>query len=169
MKKLFAVFATLSMLFAVGCEDNGDDNGNPNNSAENNKIYYTTSDGKKLFPTNTEPAIFGAIIVSNTYKDGQGVLTFDDAVTSIGKYAYSECHSLTSITIPESVTSVNYYSFDCCSILRTVYCKATTPPSGNFCPFYTVGDNVIYVPRESVEAYKAAWIYCAEHIEGYDF
>ena len=70
---------------------------------ENNKIYYTTTDGKKLFPQHNEPEYFGAIIVSNIYKDGIGVITFDDEVTLIGEEAFEGCSSLTSITIPDSV------------------------------------------------------------------
>ena len=94
------------------------DGGEP--SAENNKIYYTTSDGKKLFPYTTEPAAFGAILVSNTYEDGQGVLTFDDTITSIGEKAFYRCSSLTSITIPDSVTSIGGYAFDGCTLLTSI-------------------------------------------------
>ena len=36
------------------------------NTIANNEIWYTTTDGKKLFPPTTEPAIFGAFLVSNT-------------------------------------------------------------------------------------------------------
>ena len=94
------------------------DGGEP--SAEDNKIYYTTTDGKKLFPTKTEPAAFGAILVSNTYKDGQGVLVFDDAITSIGAWAFCDCSSLASITIPDSVTSIGGSAFSGCSSLANI-------------------------------------------------
>ncbi len=96
----------------------GSGSGEP--SAENNKIYYTTSDGKKLFPSNTEPAAFGAILVSNTYEDGQGVLTFDDTITSIGYEAFEDCSSLISITIPDSVTSIGGAAFYNCTSLTSV-------------------------------------------------
>ena len=69
--------------------DNSGDTGE-GNTRENNKIYYTTSDNTKLFP-NTDANLYGAILISNTYKDGQGVLTFDDSVTSIGDAAFSSC------------------------------------------------------------------------------
>ena len=96
----------------------GSGSGEP--SAEDNKIYYTSSDGKKLFPYNTEPAAFGAILVSNTYEDGQGVLTFDDTITSIGEKAFYNCSLLTSVTIPDSVTSIGSSAFSDCTSLTSV-------------------------------------------------
>ena len=83
--------------------------------SENNKIYYTTTDGKKLFPYSTEPSVFGAILVSNTYEDGQGVLTFDDEVTTIGENAFASCERLASIVIPDGVTSLGDNAFYGCT------------------------------------------------------
>ena len=42
------------------------------------------------------------------------------SVTSIGKYAFSDCSSLTSITIPSSVTSIGEYAFYKCSSLTSI-------------------------------------------------
>ncbi len=89
-------------------------------ASERNKIYYTTTDGKKLFPQHSEPKYFGAIIVSNIYKDGIGVITFDDEVTLIGGSAFSGCSSLTSITIPDSVTEIGHGAFKDCTSLTSV-------------------------------------------------
>ena len=140
--------------------------------AANCKIYYTTSDGKKLFPNTTEPAVFGAILVSNVYEDGQGVLTFDDTIISIGNNAFSGCTSLASVTIPDSVTSIGEYAFKNCTSLKEVYCKATTPPTGGVDMFYNNASNRnIYVPVASYEAYSNAnnWLRYSRAILGYDF
>ena len=42
------------------------------------------------------------------------------SVTTIGYYAFYNCSSLTSVTIPESVTTIGYYAFYNCSSLTSV-------------------------------------------------
>jgi hypothetical protein len=81
------------------------------------------------------------------------------------------CSSLETITLPASLTALGYASIYQCGNLKYVYCKAVTPPSPGAhllggCPIVK-----IYVPRGSVEAYKAAaeWKGFAAKIEGYDF
>ena len=97
--------------------------------SENNKIYYTTTDGKRMFPTYTEPSYFGAMLVSNTYEDGQGVLTFDDEVTIIRASAFEDfcsdgnCNRLATITIPKSVTIIEEKAFCSCCSLTAFYGK----------------------------------------------
>ena len=99
-------------------------------------------------------------------------VTIPDSVTSIGDWAFRDCTSLTSVTIPDSVTSIGYSAFYDCNSLEYVYCKPTTPPSGDSDIF---GNNAsgrkIYVPRNSLDAYKSdiCWSEYANDIVGYDF
>ena len=100
-------------------------------------------------------------------------VTIPDSVTSIGNLAFAYCSILTSITIPDSVTTIGDWAFCDCTSLTSVYCEATTPPSLGY---NNVFDNngsgrTIYVPIESVEAYKTAdyWNEYASAIVGYDF
>ena len=104
-------------------------------------------------------------------------VTIPDSVTTIKDYAFFDCSSLTSVTIGDSVTTIGEVAFLNCSSLTSVYCKATTPPSLGDKAFkyfdngyFNIGC-AIYVPAESVEAYKAAkgWSVYAADIVGYDF
>ena len=168
-----------------------------------NEIWYTSSDGNIVEPYSgksnsnaTAMQTFGANIVSNTYKNGVGVITFDGDVTTIGSYAFynrdtptsvtipnsvtvigkgafQDCDALTSVTIPDGVTVIEEDVFYSCDALKTVYCKPTTPPSldGVYVFDFNASDRKIYVPTASVDAYKAAtnWIEYADAIEPYNF
>ncbi len=83
------------------------------------QILYTSTDGNIITPSST--AAFGAAnIVSNTYENGQGVITFDSLVTTIGTSAFSGCTTLSSITIPEGVTSIGGSAFQNCTSLPSI-------------------------------------------------
>ncbi len=100
-------------------------------------------------------------------------ITIPDSVTEIGRCAFYGCKSLTSVTIPDSVTSIGHEAFYKCTSLKEVYCKPATPPTGGYYMFYNnASGRQIYVPRNSVEAYKVAAGYWSDYvssIKGYDF
>ena len=99
-------------------------------------------------------------------------VTIPDSVTAIGYAAFAYCDRLTSVTIGDSVTLIGYDAFSYCSSLTSVYCKAITPPAGDYSMFYdNASGRKIYVPMESVEAYKSAyrWREYADDIVGYNF
>ncbi|MBQ8778748.1 MAG: leucine-rich repeat protein [Alistipes sp.] len=89
---------------------------------------------------------------------------------------YNYCLTLEEITIPESVTSIGKYAFAECHNLRAVYCKPTTPPTLNGTENFfheNAAGRKIYVSNEEgvVDAYKSAdkWSVYADDIEGYEF
>ena len=122
-----------------------------------NSIYYTSSDGNIVNPYKTDG--FDAKIISNTYENGRGTITFGGLVGSIRDSAFYSCHRLTSITIPKYVDEIGAYAFYECSLLYSITCLETTPPSAldssrpkrySFQNY----DATIYVPCEALEAYK---------------
>ena len=63
-------------------------------------------------------------------------------------------------------------AFEDCVNLHSIYCPANTPPQGSQYMFqHNASDRKIYVPTQSVEAYKSAeyWSDYADDIVGYDF
>ena len=77
-------------------------------------------------------------------------------VTSIGNSVFSNCTSLASITFPNSVTNIGTQAFDNCPSLASITVEATNPPTLGSYVFGYAPNQVIYVPAESVDTYKAA-------------
>lgn len=95
-------------------------------------------------------------------------VTFPEGLTAIGYSAFSGCQSLPSVTIPSTITTLNDYTFYNCSALAEVIVLPTTPPKvgSNYVLRATAATMKVYVPAESVDAYKQAvgWNYHASRI-----
>lgn len=98
-------------------------------------------------------------------------VSIPESVTEIGASAFALCESLTSITIPSRVTQIggNAFSFTAGeSSLTEIICEATTPPEISNSTFKNLPTPFqIFVPAESVDAYKAAsgWGLWASYIQ----
>ena len=94
-------------------------------------------------------------------------IAIPNSVTSIGSSAFSGCSSLTSIVIPNNVYNIAGSTFaSCYSILKYVF-NRTTPATLGTSTFGSINSICkIYVPDESVEAYKTAtnWVTYADYI-----
>ncbi|MDE6264350.1 MAG: leucine-rich repeat protein [Paramuribaculum sp.] len=82
---------------------------------EDKTLKYTVLDADAKTVEVTGPAdkneMEGALIIPDKASDG----TTEYTVVSIGKKAFYECSSLTSVTIPNSVTSIGFNAFSGCS------------------------------------------------------
>lgn len=83
-------------------------------------------------------------------------ISLPNSITTIGSAAFQNCSSLLNAVIPKSVNSIGSYAFYNCSKLTSITIKASTPPSGGSEMFHKTNDCPIYVPAESVSAYKSA-------------
>ena len=91
-------------------------------------------------------------------------VTLNEGLEIIGNNAFRGCSSLTSVTIPSTVEAMYMNVFEGCSSLRYIISLATTPPpiynyiedTSNFHPFKNTSNCFIYVPDDSVDAYKKA-------------
>ena len=87
-------------------------------------------------------------------------VTIGNSVTTIGEHAFSGCSGLTSVTIPNSVTTIGEYAFEFCSGLTSV----TIPNSVT-----TIGESAfsgcrsltsVTIPNSVTTIGKYAFIYC---------
>ena len=94
------------------------------------------------------------------------------------EFINSECIGstrLAEITIPATIQEISYSAFVGCPELKSVYIKAITPPKhpNNYLFGFAndLENRKIYVPRQSLEAYRTSesWKAYASIIEGYDF
>ena len=91
-------------------------------------------------------------------------VTIPSGVTSIGSSAFSNT-GLTSVTIPSSVTFAGPNAFRECRNLATVIMESDRPLHLILNLFLNCSDDlIIYVPKESVDAYKTAWSNYADRI-----
>jgi hypothetical protein len=75
---------------------------------------------------------------------------------SIDQYAFNDCSSLTSVTIPNIVTSIGDWAFSGCSRLTNVIVKIKTPVEIDRHTFSGSWWATLYVPSGCKAAYEAA-------------
>ena len=125
----------------------------------NNEIWYTSLDGNIVTPNSVKN--FGAILLSNTYENGKGIMTFDTPVTQIGNGAFWNCNGLTSITIPESVTSIGEQSFDGCSHLTSITIPEGVTSIGSYAFYGCTSLTSITIPESVTSIGRNAFMYCS--------
>jgi len=98
---------------------------------------------------------------------------FPESIREIVDFSAAN-YDVESLTLPSSIEVFSFitYGTDLTLFqqLKTIYCKATVPPTSDF---YIHGNEQpsvkVYVPRASVEAYKQDSNWSKLTIEGYDF
>lgn len=122
-------------------------------------------------------------IAHHLYLNGQeiaGSLVIPDTWTNIGKYVFSGCSGLTSLTIPNNINGVGEGAFYNCPKLKHFYVCSPMPADCDFNTFYCDGGvrdkydvynyAILHVPMGSKEEYAAAyeWRYFAKIKEDLD-
>lgn len=95
-----------------------DDDGNILGTPATHEIFYTSTDGSIVKPNNAN--VFGAVLLTNTYENGVGVLSFDRPVTIIGQSAFSGKNKITEIVLPDDVEKIDKTAFYECSALKNI-------------------------------------------------
>lgn len=149
---------------------------------QNNKCIITCVDDIRIINgvwSSGKKYITNIVIPDSVIEIGRSAFTgcpnitsivIPDGVTTIGDSALYDCDNLTSVTIGKSVTYIGNLALFYCFSLKDVYCKPIIPPELDGTVFSSnVENRKIYVPRNSVEAYKKEWSTYANEIEPYDF
>lgn len=94
-----------------------------------------------------------------------GELFIPNGVTILQPYVFQYCTGFTSAIFPSTITQIGTYCFANTTNLTTITLLATTPPTLGIHNFSNV--TAIYVPAESVDAYKTAsrWSLYASRIQ----
>lgn len=93
------------------------------------------------------------------YLNGEEVkdLVIPESVTSINKYAFSGCTSLTSVTIQKDVTNIDWGAFEGCEHIIDFYCYPVDVPTTSAYAFrnHYIQNATLHVPAESLEDYSS--------------
>ena len=137
-------------------------------SRENCNAIITTSQNPYFTP-NTLIAGCKTTIIPNSvaeigdnafYNSALESITIPTGTTKIGRSAFNNSILLSSITLSATLIEIGDWAFADCLSLNTIICYAIEPPTISSNTFF--GSNpiynnpTIYVPAESVEAYKNA-------------
>ena len=95
-----------------------DDDGSILGTPATHEIFYTSTDGSIVVPYNVN--VFGAVLLSNTYENGVGVLSFDRPLTIIGQSAFYCKDKITEIVLPDDVEKIDESAFCGCSALKDI-------------------------------------------------
>ena len=113
-------------------------------------IYNLSEDGESYIVVGVVDCTETNIVIPSTYNKLP--------ITSIGDYAFSECSSLTSVTIGENVTSIGDYAFNYCASIRSIEIPNNVTSIGdyafNFCiglTSITIGESVKSIGEEAFE------------------
>ena len=142
------------------------------------KILYDVEVAEHLFDNGIGRVIFNETVTSLEAKELSYASTWGSTttkvilpptITTIGKRAFYSNYGLTRIDLPKSVTSIAEEAITQCGLVTEIYCEATNPPTGATGMFKLNEDCKIYVPMDSVDAYKNApyWSDYAERIVGF--
>ena len=118
-----------------------------------------------VIPSSVESIGYGAF---RNWESNNHPLVIPSSVTSIGNYAFYDWESNNHpLVIPSSVESIGSYAFRYWGLVPYIEIQRIIPPTlASANAFEGQNDAPIYVPDESVEAYKTAtnWVDLADRI-----
>lgn len=166
-KIIYAAVATLILSTTATAQDFRDSAG----------IQYNVSNGHAVVQNKgyTKQPLKGKVIIPTTAKYGgktYNVVALEDmcfmksefvteivipeTVTDIGEMVFSECPVLETVVVGKNVEKFGPTPFYDTTTVKTIICHAATPPYLDSLEDLDLSILTLYVPAESVEAYKVA-------------
>jgi len=125
------------------------------NFTQNNINYQTTGPNTVMVSVNN--SFTGAAVIPNTVTYSSNSYT----VTSIRSYAFNDCTSLTSVTIPNSVTSIGASAFYNCTSLTSVTIPNSVISIGDSAFYLCSGLTSVTIPNSVTSIGMSAFVQCA--------
>ena len=97
---------------------------------------------------------------NRVYSNCVQAVRLGSGVTSIGNYAFYNCHSLASITIPSGVTSIGNYAFNSCYSLASITIPSGVTSIGNYAFQYCYSLASITIPSGVTSIGNSAFYSC---------
>ena len=140
-----------------------------------NSVFYECSDLTKVILSNNitninDGAFVHCINLTSIGEIGSGTsIELHNNITTIGVDAFNNCDGLLNITIPDNITTIDERAFYGCDNLTSITVLSIIPPTLGYDAFIYKNNLNIYVPAESVEAYKSAWSNYANYIQAISY
>ena len=131
---------------------------------ENEVLTVVTEDDIKLLKSNPKEFWKGVTNIEEwAFCDCSSLtsITIPEGVTEIGRGAFSACSSLTSVTIPEGVTKIGERTFEYCSSLTSVTIPNSMTKIGEYAFLGCSNLREIILP-EAVEIEEDAFAGCPD-------
>ena len=113
---------------------------------------------------NSNPLIHNAELYLNNEKVTSLIIPAD--ISEVSSATFINCKSITSITLHENITKIGLSAFAGCTNVTAITSLAVKPPRLWGDAFKDIPATCpIYVPAESVEAYKADWSARKDYIQ----
>ncbi|GBU26568.1 hypothetical protein R84B8_00078 [Treponema sp. R8-4-B8] len=128
---------------------------------------YTKYDGSGTY--NGFSYVIGDVVIITGYNGTGGAVTIpaqinEKPVTIIGSWAFSNCDSLTSVTIPNSVTSIGTYAFSDCNSLTSVTIPNSVTSIGGGVFTYCISLTNVTIPNNITSIEDGTFSFCSSLI-----
>ena len=121
-------------------------------TSNKNNTYSVSDDNKILFNKSKTKLI--------AFPSANGNITIPNYVTTISKYAFSNCSGLSNVTISNSVKNISDYAFENCIGLSNITLPDSVISIGNYAFSYCTGLSSITIPDGVISISDTAFYQC---------